>query len=61
MKKDKVTANESKTYHEKNYIWGEITITLKVKYMGLFDKLRGEFIDIIEFLDNTQDTIVYRF
>ncbi|WP_065219984.1 MULTISPECIES: SPFH domain-containing protein [Butyricimonas] len=29
--------------------------------MGLFDKLRGEFIDIIEFLDNTQDTIVYRF
>lgn len=29
--------------------------------MGLFDKLRGELIDIIEFLDNTQDTIVYRF
>lgn len=29
--------------------------------MGLFDKLKGEFIDIIEFLDNTQDTIVYRF
>lgn len=29
--------------------------------MGLFDKLRGEFIDIVEFLDNTQDTIVYRF
>ena len=29
--------------------------------MGLFSKLRGEFIDIIEFLDNTQDTIVYRF
>lgn len=29
--------------------------------MGLFGKLRGEFIDIIEFLDNTQDTIVYRF
>ncbi len=29
--------------------------------MGLFDKLRAELIDIIEFLDNTQDTIVYRF
>lgn len=29
--------------------------------MGLLDKLRGELIDIIEFLDNTQDTIVYRF
>ena len=29
--------------------------------MGLFDKIRGEFIDIIEFLDDTQDTIVYRF
>lgn len=29
--------------------------------MGFFDKLKGEFIDIIEFLDNTQDTIVYRF
>ena len=29
--------------------------------MGLFDKLRAELIDIIEFLDNTQDTIVHRF
>ncbi|GAB6010320.1 SPFH domain-containing protein [Dysgonomonas reticulitermitis] len=29
--------------------------------MGLLDKLRTELIDIIEFLDNTQDTIVYRF
>jgi len=29
--------------------------------MGLFDKLRTELIDIIEFLDNTQNTIVYRF
>ena len=29
--------------------------------MGLFDKIRGEFIDIIEWLDDTQDTIVYRF
>jgi membrane protease subunit (stomatin/prohibitin family) len=29
--------------------------------MGLFDKLRGEFIDIIEWLDSSSDTIVYRF
>lgn len=29
--------------------------------MGIFDRLRNELIDIIEFLDNTQDTIVYRF
>lgn len=29
--------------------------------MGIFDKIRGEFIDIIEWLDDSQDTIVYRF
>lgn len=29
--------------------------------MGLLDKLRGEFIDIIEWLDDTSDTLVYRF
>lgn len=29
--------------------------------MGLWDKIRGEFIDIIEWLDDSQDTIVYRF
>ena len=29
--------------------------------MGLFDKIRGEFIDIIEWLDQTNDTMVYRF
>lgn len=29
--------------------------------MGLFDKLRNEFIDIIEWVDNTQDTIVWKF
>ncbi len=29
--------------------------------MGLFDWLRGQFIDIIEWLDDTGDTIVYRF
>jgi membrane protease subunit (stomatin/prohibitin family) len=29
--------------------------------MGLFDKLRGELIDIIEWLDHTRDTLVWRF
>jgi len=29
--------------------------------MGLFDKLKGEFIDIIEWTDSSNDTIVYRF
>lgn len=29
--------------------------------MGLWDKIRGEFIDIIEWLDPTNDTIIYRF
>jgi membrane protease subunit (stomatin/prohibitin family) len=29
--------------------------------MGLMDKLRGEFIDIIEWLDDTRDTMVWRF
>jgi len=29
--------------------------------MGLFDNIRGQFIDVIEWLDNTNDTIVYRF
>jgi membrane protease subunit (stomatin/prohibitin family) len=29
--------------------------------MGLFDKIRGEFIDIIEWQDTTHDTIVWRF
>ncbi len=29
--------------------------------MGLFDKLKGEFIDIIEWLDPSNDTMVYRF
>lgn len=29
--------------------------------MGLWDKIRGEFIDIIEWLDDTNNTIVYRF
>ena len=29
--------------------------------MSLFNKLRNEFIDIIEWVDNTQDTIVWKF
>ncbi len=29
--------------------------------MGLFDKIRGEFIDIIEWTDASNDTMVYRF
>jgi membrane protease subunit (stomatin/prohibitin family) len=29
--------------------------------MGLWDKLKGELIDIIEWTDNSQDTLIYRF
>jgi len=29
--------------------------------MGLFEKIRAEFIDIIEWLDDSRDTMVYRF
>jgi len=29
--------------------------------MGLFDKIKGELIDIIEWLDSSTDTMVYRF
>lgn len=29
--------------------------------MGLFDKLRNEFIDIVEWIDDTRDTLVWRF
>jgi membrane protease subunit (stomatin/prohibitin family) len=29
--------------------------------MGLWDKLKGELIDIIEWIDNSQDTLIYRF
>ena len=29
--------------------------------MGLWDKLRGELLDIVEFTDDTRDTLVYRF
>ncbi|MFI6293053.1 SPFH domain-containing protein [Nonomuraea sp. NPDC050790] len=29
--------------------------------MGVFDKIRGEFIDIVEWLDDSRDTIVWRF
>jgi membrane protease subunit (stomatin/prohibitin family) len=29
--------------------------------MGIFDKIRGEFIDIIEWLDDSRNTLVWRF
>lgn len=29
--------------------------------MGIFEKLRNEFLDIIEFIDNSNNTLVYRF
>jgi membrane protease subunit (stomatin/prohibitin family) len=29
--------------------------------MGLFDKIKGEFIDVIEWIDDTGDTLVHRF
>ncbi|MFI6758020.1 SPFH domain-containing protein [Micromonospora sp. NPDC050417] len=29
--------------------------------MGLLDKLRGEFVDIVEWLDDSRDTVVWRF
>ena len=29
--------------------------------MGLFDAIRGQFIDVIEWLDDTQDTLAFRF
>lgn len=29
--------------------------------MGLFDKLRGEFVDIVEWIDDTRQTLVWRF
>jgi membrane protease subunit (stomatin/prohibitin family) len=30
-------------------------------HMGFMDKVRGQFIDIVEFLDDSRDTIVWRF
>jgi membrane protease subunit (stomatin/prohibitin family) len=29
--------------------------------MGLFDKLKGELIDVIEWTDDSRNTLVYRF
>jgi len=29
--------------------------------MGLFDKLRNELIDIVEWIDDTRNTLVWRF
>ena len=36
-------------------------IIIKIKNMGLFDKLRNELIDIIEWVDSSQDTIIWKF
>jgi membrane protease subunit (stomatin/prohibitin family) len=33
----------------------------KESAMGIFDKLRHEFIDIVEWIDDTRDTLVWRF
>ncbi len=29
--------------------------------MGIFDKLKAEFIDIIEYLEESSNTLVYKF
>ena len=29
--------------------------------MGLLEKLRGELVDIVEWIDHTRDTLVWRF
>ena len=29
--------------------------------MGIWDKVLGEFVDIVQWIDDTNDTIVYRF
>ena len=33
----------------------------KGKQMGIFDKIRGQFIDVIEWVDSTRDTIMWKF
>ncbi|WP_233558815.1 SPFH domain-containing protein [Micromonospora radicis] len=38
-----------------------ISETAGVDAMGLMDRLRGEFVDIVEWLDDSRDTIVWRF
>jgi len=34
---------------------------LEVTEMGLWDKLMGEFVDVIQWIDDSNDTLVYRF
>ncbi|HNH08130.1 MAG TPA: SPFH domain-containing protein, partial [Leptospiraceae bacterium] len=29
--------------------------------MGIFDKIKGQFVDVIEWVDNSSDTLVYKF
>src|SRR5712671_5350485 len=38
-----------------------LSIQSKGLHMGIWDKIRGELIDIIEWIDDTRDTMVYRF
>src|ERR1044071_5963077 len=37
------------------------TDSAQERFMGIFDKLRGELIDIVEWTDDSRDTMVYRF
>jgi membrane protease subunit (stomatin/prohibitin family) len=38
-----------------------IMLAERMVVMGLWDKIRGQFIDVIEWLDPSQDTMVFRF
>lgn len=39
----------------------EIIYSIEGSQMGLFSKIRAQFIDVIEWTDSTQDTIVWKF
>ena len=40
---------------------GRFQLGIGDRIMGLFDKLRNELVDIIEWVDNTNRTLVWRF
>ncbi len=42
-----------------NFFFG--SILGRTPEVGLFDKIRGEFIDVIEWVDDSSDTLVFRF
>lgn len=45
-----------------SYVWtDDFLVSTEAEAMGLFDKIRGEFIDIIEWTDSSPNTLVYRF